>query len=183
MEKTMEEKSYSTLDIVKKLDIPRERLREWIDRGFIVPSIERSSGQGTKNLFSRKDVYLIALFEKFLVSGISRKMAARLIQDYKKNYENEAKNIKTGEIIPLGYILYRYSIKDKMVKINTIGLQKDAHLKMDISTGQIYYEFDDNKKTLKIKESMKKMSIPVGEDWDTITLINLDKIRTSNTIT
>ena len=52
---------FSTLDIVKALSIPRERLRDWMNNGFVVPTT-RSEGQGTKAIFTRDDIYLVALF-------------------------------------------------------------------------------------------------------------------------
>ena len=53
--------TFSTLDIVKALRIPRERLRDWMNNGFVVPTI-LSQGQGTKAVFTRGDIYLVALF-------------------------------------------------------------------------------------------------------------------------
>jgi hypothetical protein len=38
---------FSTLDIVKTLEIPRERLRSWMKEGFILPTAP-AKGQGTK---------------------------------------------------------------------------------------------------------------------------------------
>ena len=67
---------FSTLDIVKALGIPRERLREWIDRGFIKPSIQEAEGQGTKSLFSLADLYRIEAFKWLVNMGLSRVVAA-----------------------------------------------------------------------------------------------------------
>ncbi len=69
---------FSTLDIVKALSIPRERLRDWINNGFIIPTIS-SQGQGTKAVFTRNDVYLVALFMDFLSKGFKRYNASSLI--------------------------------------------------------------------------------------------------------
>jgi hypothetical protein len=65
---------FTTFDIVKALDIPRERLQDWINREFIKPSIP-AMGQGTKAIFTRDDVYSVALFKSFIEQGYNRLMA------------------------------------------------------------------------------------------------------------
>lgn len=73
---SVELEPYSTLDIVKKLGVPRERLRDWQNRKFIDSSVN-ASGQGTKALFSRLDVYAIALFRYMVeICKFSREEAA-----------------------------------------------------------------------------------------------------------
>lgn len=72
---------FSTLDICKVLEIDRERLRVWMDEGYISPSIQVATGQGTKNIFSREDVYLIALYRMMLDRlRVPREWAARVIK-------------------------------------------------------------------------------------------------------
>jgi hypothetical protein len=66
---------FTTFDIMKALEIPRERLREWINRGFVKPH-QSADGQGTKAIFTRSDVYAVALFKRFIEHGITRKAAA-----------------------------------------------------------------------------------------------------------
>ncbi len=73
---------YSTLDIVKALGIPRERLRSWMNEGFIKPS-KPAEGKGTKAIFTRADVYSVELFSNLLPLGFKREVAASLIDFYK----------------------------------------------------------------------------------------------------
>ena len=54
---------FSTLDVVRILGITRGRIREWIDEGYIYPSIQESRGQGLKNVFSRWDFMELNYFE------------------------------------------------------------------------------------------------------------------------
>ena len=61
------------------MSIPRERLKDWLTREYIVPSIQKASGQGTKNLFSLMDLYLIKLFEYLLARGFARKDAQKRV--------------------------------------------------------------------------------------------------------
>lgn len=65
---------YSTIDISKAFGMPRERLRDWMDRGFIKPSLP-STGQGTIAIFTTKDVYRVFLFEKLVDAGLKRQTA------------------------------------------------------------------------------------------------------------
>ena len=91
------EKAYTTFDIREKLKIKIDRQKDWLTRGFIEPSIQRASGQGTKNLFSHFDLYLIKLFECLLNRGYPRKHAAKIIEEIRnirkiaKEYENYSK--------------------------------------------------------------------------------------------
>lgn len=67
---------YSTFDVQKALDIERECLRQWLNKGSVWASIEQASGVGTKNLFSRSDVYQIALLQRLISMGITRNEAS-----------------------------------------------------------------------------------------------------------
>jgi len=66
---------FSTLDICKALNIPRERLRSWMKEGFIEPN-EPSEGQGKRAIFTRQGVYKIAIFKSYIERGFDRKTAA-----------------------------------------------------------------------------------------------------------
>jgi hypothetical protein len=74
----MEEKKrvYSTLDIVKALGIPRECLRDWMNRGFTKPAIP-ANGQGTKAIFDLVHIYGIGVFLMLIRPGFTREMAAK----------------------------------------------------------------------------------------------------------
>ena len=72
---------YSTLDIVKVTGIPMERLRDWLNRGYIEPTLP-SLGQGRKALFSDVAIYGIELFQKLITRGFSRQAAADLIKNF-----------------------------------------------------------------------------------------------------
>ena len=84
------QKQFSTLDIVKTLEIPRERLRSWMKEGFIQPTVP-AQGQGTKAVFHRYDIYGIALFRDLLDAGFRRDVAATQMREFarvfRKNYE------------------------------------------------------------------------------------------------
>lgn len=79
----LNEREFSTLDIVKALDIPRERLRDWMDRKFITPTTI-ADGQGTKAVFTLQDVYSVALFQCLIRHGFNRKAASMFVGDFMK---------------------------------------------------------------------------------------------------
>ena len=72
------EELYSTIDISKALKIPRERLRDWMVRGFIKPSLS-STSKGTIAIFIRTDVVCVALFMKLIAKGFKREAAAEYV--------------------------------------------------------------------------------------------------------
>lgn len=71
---------YSTLDVAKVLDIPRERLRGWIVNGFINPSIP-STGKGTIAIFTETEIRRVSVFNQLLKNGFKRKKAAAYIKE------------------------------------------------------------------------------------------------------
>lgn len=71
--------AFTTTDIAL-LGIKRERLKEWMLRGFVKPSIESATGAGTKNLFSLWDLYTIQLFQYLVECGFSREDSAARIR-------------------------------------------------------------------------------------------------------
>ena len=72
------ERKFSIVDIVKRLGIPVDGLRDWMNRGFVFPSGQEASDQRTKAIFNRLDVYGIALFEYLVeVRFFSREEAAK----------------------------------------------------------------------------------------------------------
>lgn len=76
---------YSTIDISKAFGMPRERLRDWMDRGFVSPSLP-STGQGTIAIFTARDAYRVFLFEKLVNAGFKREAARPIAAD--ANFEN-----------------------------------------------------------------------------------------------
>ena len=74
--------AFSTLDIVKAFGIPRERLRKWMEMGFVGPT-EPAKGRGTKAVFTRVDVYCVELFRHLLDCGFNREVAAEHISALK----------------------------------------------------------------------------------------------------
>ncbi len=69
---------FRTSDVERIIGLKRNRLQAWIDSGFVAPS-EKATGSGTRNLWSRIDLYTLAIFKNLSESGLSRKLAADFI--------------------------------------------------------------------------------------------------------
>lgn len=83
---------FSTLDIVKALGIPRERLREWMKRKDMIPSVS-ASGKGTKAIFTRLDVYAVELFRQLVDKGFDRDVARVFVRFYQDRMKNESEHL------------------------------------------------------------------------------------------
>jgi hypothetical protein len=80
--------SFSTFDVVKALGIPRERLKDWMSKGFVRPSVP-AKGKGTKAIFTRDDVYSVAIFKHLVEDfGMKRSAAAKHLAEYKATGED-----------------------------------------------------------------------------------------------
>ncbi len=75
---------YSTFKLKEKFGWKIDLLKDWMKREFISPSIQKASGAGTKNLFSRNDVYLIYLFDSLIKRGLARKIASERVKGFAK---------------------------------------------------------------------------------------------------
>jgi hypothetical protein len=139
--------AYSTLDIVKNLDISRERLRDWQNREFIDSSV-KASGQGTRALFSRLDVYTIALFRYMVeICKFSREEAAC----QSKIWRQEVKIPRENETDLFGQICFLRRTK------------KDGSQEILL-------------KPHKIINSSRKENI-ADDRWDSLFIVNFKKIK------
>lgn len=147
---------FSTLDIVKALDIPRERLREWINRSYVRPT-EPARGQGKKSVFTLQDVYNVQLFRQLVDFGVEREIAHHFVKFYKdrmKTYKEESSYmiIRYGKLIPQikfgsGKSQYTASFADD-----------DGKIILDVGTTDEHDEIND-------------------KDWQTMHIVNLKTLH------
>lgn len=145
---------YSTIDIVKALNIPRERLRDWMTRGFIRPSLP-ATGKGTIAIFTKTDVYAVALFERLLMRGFKREVAAQYISSFISQKFADA----------LNYILFWSSTHDKDNILNANFIFGKSPLKIEIN------------KSGNFKCSFESLAPGVIESWDDIHIVNVTHLR------
>jgi len=81
------QESFTTFEAADKLGVRIERLRDWINRKYIIPDIEQASGRGTKGRFSRSGLCQIKVFDHLIQRGFSRLVAtgmARVVTAHEK---------------------------------------------------------------------------------------------------
>lgn len=144
---------YSTLDIVKALNIPRERLRDWMTRGFIKPSLP-STGKGTIAIFTKADVFGVALFGKLLEKGFKREMAAEYIEMVL------SQNIYKA----LNFILFKSLIRNGKRVVDIEEQMGKSSLKVEI----------DEKGNAKVISG--PFENPIAEEWEDIHILNVGNL-------
>lgn len=150
------EELYSTIDISKALKIPRERLRDWMVRGFIKPSLP-STSKGTIAIFIRSDVVCVALFMKLIAKGFKREAAAEYV-DFLIENPNLINNIS--------FIVLKSVFRNNelvVVPLFSFGrgplnlhIDEDGNVKTSFSSG--------------LKENR-------WDEWDDIHIVNVVNIR------
>lgn len=168
------EKTYSSFDIMRALQIPKEKLRDWIDRGF-VPSTKPSPGRGLPAVYTKWDVYGLALFMELLSHGFPRDRASSMAKDYRDEYDiyypGDAESEPDVWTIfkPADYILFRREVdEDGNVNIRVSGAANDEW-NVSLSTGDIYPEDAEH----------DYPGHPDLKPWSSILIIDYKKIRNS----
>jgi hypothetical protein len=144
---------YSTLDIVKALNIPRERLRDWMTRGFIKPSLP-STGKGTIAVFTKADVFGVALFGKLLEKGFKREMAAEYIEMVL------SQNIYKA----LNFILFKSVIRNG---------KRVVEIEEQIGKSSLKVEIDEKGNAKVISGPFEN---PITEEWEDIHILNVGNL-------
>lgn len=69
---------FKAADVAKKFGIKYGRLKEWLRH--IPPSVEQVDGPGTRNIFTRSDLYKLFLFRELIEKGgLERSRAAAVV--------------------------------------------------------------------------------------------------------
>jgi hypothetical protein len=153
---------FSTLDIVKTLEIPRERLRSWMKEGFVQPTIP-ARGQGTKAVFRRHDIYAVALFNDLLNAGFRREIAASHMQEFSKVFHKNYERVLYRQVaLPGGCMMHCSPI---IVTGNNTFAIMAGEASFSGESG------DSHEKT----EAMK--SINDISQWETFLVVNIGKLK------
>jgi hypothetical protein len=81
--KPEDEGEFSISRAMEILDINRYTIHDWLQRGFLEPLGKERQGRGKKILFSREDLYRMALFKIASNRGLGRSAAMVLIKHFK----------------------------------------------------------------------------------------------------
>jgi hypothetical protein len=154
---------FSTLDIVKALGIPRERLRDWMGRSFVVPS-SSAHGQGTKAVFTRHDVYGIALFRCLLDIGFNRAKAGSLVKQFMKREKEHPGEQETA------YIKF---MVDREGKVSLTQTLPEGDWKYDYETGLTTKGNEDAKMLAQEAEN----EYIADQKWGIVQIIYVEHLR------
>jgi hypothetical protein len=165
---------FSTLDIVKALSIHRERLRDWMNNGFVVPTT-RSEGQGTKAIFTRDDMYMVALFVDLLNKGFKRDKASDLIRKASEVLKNNgSKNLAYIIIYFLNdhnNTIFVEPIYDPVTRWDKIDLRWGGRIPSKLNQENA---LDLNNLQIEA-DAMQKLS--TTQRWENIHLVNFINLR------
>jgi len=65
--------------------VASNHIQQWVERGWVKPSIQAASGEAARDIFSRVDIYNIDYLKKIKESGFSRALAQEKINIYAVN--------------------------------------------------------------------------------------------------
>ena len=147
---------FTTFEIVKGLKIKRERLRKWLENGYIIHEIH-ADGHGTKNLFAIWEVYQIELFRYLVDHGFARREAAGYLQGFNIAYTTSAWIRNFSGLAEIG---------SKNISDHEKGI---LFLKLSRSGDRTYIDFV-------LGEEYIKLTKPIDTNCDIIYLVNMNKI-------
>ena len=70
-------------EITQITEVTRDRLKQWLKLGWIIPSVKKASGPGSRNIFNLNDLYRIAIFKvlpKIKAGFIGKLLQSSLMQ-------------------------------------------------------------------------------------------------------
>ena len=150
---------FSTFDIGKTLGIPRARLQGWMRLNFIQPSVI-ANGPDTRSVFTRLDVYAVALFQNLIYRGFRREIAAGHVEYFVKN-----------NTVDVDYLCFRYEvIGDGTIAGCPFFLTKKVgkSLKINLPTAT-----PDNTQSSIVSSHI----LGNNEDWDDFFCINIKRLK------
>jgi len=86
--------TYSTLEASRILGIEKSRVRNWIVKGYIIPSWHKALARGDKHLLTYDNLCYIYLFQQFRSKGLHRTAIALIISEIEKT--GLSKNLESG---------------------------------------------------------------------------------------
>jgi hypothetical protein len=86
--------TFSTLDVSRILGIEKSRVRDWIVKGFIIPSWHIAMARGDKNLLTYDDLCSVYLFQQLRSKGFHRTPIAFIISEIAKT--GLTRNLQSG---------------------------------------------------------------------------------------
>jgi hypothetical protein len=82
---------FTSAAVKRIFGLKRDCLQQWIDRGYVSPSIHKSDKQGDPNIFALEDLYSLGIFQKLSDRGFSRSSASRYARALKEKLFSQRK--------------------------------------------------------------------------------------------
>ena len=156
---------FSTLDIVNALNIPRERLRDWMNHGYIKPTVP-AEGQGTRAIFTIWDVYGVVLFQELIRHGYRRNVIAEYVLNFIK-IEERTKNPVVD------FVMFRHEGDE----VRSFSITEKGSWVLEMRTGLIG-TYQDKKIVTFIPDLRQLKNKDFNtEDWGHIHIVNFKKIK------
>jgi hypothetical protein len=76
--------TYSVSEVSRILGLEKSRVRNWIVKGFIIPSWHKAMARGDKNLLTYNNLCYVYLFQQLLSMGLHRSSIAFIINEIGK---------------------------------------------------------------------------------------------------
>ena len=92
--------TYSILEASRIFGIEKSRVRNWIVKGYIIPSWHKAMARGDKHLLTYDNLCYIYLFQQFRSKGLHRTAIAFIISEIEKT--GLSKNLESG----LRYVIW-----------------------------------------------------------------------------
>lgn len=153
-------------DITEALGIKRTKLQQWMAFGYVQPSIEQASGQGTRNIWSLADVVALAAFGELIKMGLSRSSAALLVNP-KVAYEVDAKGVVKSES---KYLYYVFDANDPL-KIYDPYLVQFKH---GDETIEIVVAAESGE--MSALQAIQLVADKLNIKWDGILILSMDEL-------
>ena len=134
---------YTTGGVAKKLGIKYITLRDWLRMGYIEPSVEKSTGQGSPNIFNHKDVYKVAVFRRLVSLGFSRELAselAKVVEDMKSTQVDHVYPMLVFIIKPKGVSIKAIARSGELSYFVTTKLPEDFDSIVILNTRKMWEE-------------------------------------------
>jgi len=129
--------------IAKILDMTPAKAKNWtIGRPFkLEPSIKAASGQGSRNLFSLEDVYLMGVANELSHMGMAAKAIGKFVEALKKKFPNGLADVEVV-FVSRKKLVFR-------IETNPERLPVDALVKLQVDVKSLRERIDQEVERLK----------------------------------
>jgi DNA-binding transcriptional MerR regulator len=79
--------AYTLPQLSRLLDVQYRTLHSWVERGLLEPSVQQSSGTGTRNLFDDRDALTACVLADLRAAGVRFELLQQAADRLRKNDE------------------------------------------------------------------------------------------------